>query len=151
MFSHEMARRNEIIDRDLAQYAADWASDLDDEAGKLARRLEVETDAAYRLDMVRLIATLREAGALLKGMPGAEPAIANDDEAIGDEVLRACARAHAFHLRNAASDAERLARLLVTAAAILEANAEVFLEEHERERETLHTASADETEKLLPA
>lgn len=147
MYPHGMARRTEIIDRELAQYADDWASELDDEAGKLTRRLEVETDAEYRLDMVRLIATLREAGGLLK-RGFAEVSGSRDSEAIREDVLRACARAHAFHLRNAAADTERLARLLSMAATILEANADAAAD---AERETLRAPPLEDSEKLLPA
>lgn len=143
-----MVRRNEIIDRELAQYAADWASDLDDEAGKLSRRMESEQDVEFRLDLVRLIATLREAGALLKGPKGSS--VQSDGDAITDDVLRSCARAHAFHLRNAANDAEQLAALLSRAAAILEANAgaDDSLKLAEREH---RLQPDDEGEKLLPA
>lgn len=144
----DMVRRNEILDRELAQYAADWAGDLDDEAGKLARRMEVENDPAFRLDLVRLIAALREAGALLRGMPLGDAPLPNHGEEISEEVLRACARAFAFHLRNAASDAQRLVAVLQNAAIVLESNTDATLERHDQKH---RLQSAEEQDILLPA
>lgn len=104
----------EILDFELTEYARNWAADLDDEAGRLAKRADRDPRAAPE-DLSRLVRALVGSSALLRGADGVLPV-----EGIQDDKVRACAIAWAFRLRNAASDAQQLADVLEAAADVLE-------------------------------
>lgn len=110
---------SEIVDQELAEYAATWAADLDDDADELRRRAERVRGRARRQDLLRLMEVLLDTARLLKDGSGPE-ILGRAFDPIQDGELKAFARAWAFKLRNAAQDAEILRELLIAAAVVLD-------------------------------
>ncbi len=104
----------EILDHELTEYAKNWAADLEDEAGRLARRADRD-GRGHDEDTIRLVRALAESAAMLRGADGVMPI-----EPIEAERMRACAIAWAWRLRNAAADANDIALILDSAADVLE-------------------------------
>ena len=114
----------EVVDPELADIAASWASQIDDEAAVLRRRAEHGRDLRRRADLVRLTDALGAVARTLRSIAAAgrdgasemEPAL----EPVREERARAVALAWSFRLRNAAEDAQALALELEHAAEVLD-------------------------------